>query len=183
VTKDQRRRPYALGFNTVVDGSAMKIVVLGAVAIGLLPTAAQAASKLHFGSRAGMEVTVVSSEGLDTERAVIRTKYTREDATRFCVEYVGKVTAQCINEQLGLRLNDRVSANCKTGEFVDFYGQRHRFEGRRRGQPGELGFANFVLRNLATDEIADGSNASGYPTNMRIFRALCPSKAPAPADE
>ena len=90
MTKDQRRRKYALGFNTAVDRSAKKIVVLGAVGIGLLPTAAQAASKLYFGSRAGMEVTVVSSDGLDTERAVIRTKYTREDATRFCVQYVGQ---------------------------------------------------------------------------------------------
>lgn len=39
--------------------------------------------------------------------------------------------------------------------------------------------ANYILRNLATGEIADGSNARGYPTDMAIFQALCPKTAPA----
>jgi hypothetical protein len=135
-----------------------------------------AASKIFYGSRAGMVVTVVSEEGLDTAHAVIKTKHTREDATQFCAEYVGKVTSRCIQDELAVPLNDRITANCLTGEFVNFYGDRYRFEGPDRGNRG---FAKYVLRDLKTGEVADGSSASGYPTNMPIFRALCPTKAPS----
>ena len=38
--------------------------------------------------------------------------------------------------------------------------------------------AKYVLMNLDTREITDGTMASGYPTNMAIFKALCPAKAP-----
>lgn len=37
-----------------------------------------ASGKISYGSRAGMTVTVESMQGLDTARAVIRTKHTRE---------------------------------------------------------------------------------------------------------
>jgi hypothetical protein len=39
-------------------------------------------------------------------------------------------------------------------------------------------FAKHMIKNLATEQIADGSSASGYSTNMGIYRALCPLKAP-----
>jgi hypothetical protein len=35
-----------------------------------------------------------------------------------------------------------------------------------------------VGMDLATGEILDGSSASGYPVNISIFQALCPSKVP-----
>jgi len=38
--------------------------------------------------------------------------------------------------------------------------------------------ATYTIRNLSTGEIQDGSSASGYPTNIGIFRALCPMRAP-----
>jgi hypothetical protein len=138
---------------------------------------AGASGKIGYGSRAGMEVTVVSMEGLDTARAVIRTKHTREDAMAFCREYVGEVTESCIRQELATPLNDAVSANCKTGEFVDFAGERYRFEGsnpKRR----DIGVPKYRLRNSRTNEVADGSSASGYAVNMAIFKALCPSRAP-----
>ena len=58
------------------------------VALALLVSISQvsAAGKIYYGSRAGMQVTVVSMEGLDSSNAIIKTRHTREDATAFCSE-------------------------------------------------------------------------------------------------
>lgn len=96
------------------------------------PSPALAAGKIYYGSRAGMQVTVVSIGGLDTAKAVIRTKHTREDAAAFCREYVGKVTPDCVREELQTPLNDEISADCVRGTFVDFRGNRYRFGGPNR---------------------------------------------------
>lgn len=155
----------------------MRTVLAAALAAFSAPAwALEEGDKIFFGSRAGMQVTIVSVDGLDSETAVIRTEFTPDDAKRFCVEYVGEVTPECVAEQLELSLNDRVTANCRTGEFVDFHGDHHRFEGKN--DDPSVGFAEYVLRDLATGEVADGSSASGYPVNLEIFRALCPSAVP-----
>ena len=59
---------------------------------------AYASGKIYYGSRAGMTVTVVSVQGLNTTHAVIRTTHTREDALGFCRDYVQKITPSCIEE-------------------------------------------------------------------------------------
>ncbi|ACS43004.1 hypothetical protein [Methylorubrum extorquens] len=139
------------------------------------PSPALAAGKIYYGSRAGMQVTVVSIGGLDTAKAVIRTKHTREDAAAFCREYVGKVTPDCVREELQTPLNDEISADCVRGTFVDFRGNRYRFGGPNR-DPDVT--AKYRIVSLPSGEVADGSSASGYPVNIDIFRALCPSRAP-----
>lgn len=136
-----------------------------------------ASGKIYYGSRAGMTVTVVSMEGLDTARAVIKTKHTREDAIGFCRDYVQKVTPSCIKEEIAIRLKDAITANCQTGVFTDFSGNRYRFEGKAK-KPNDDMMAKYVIRDLSNGEVADGSSASGYPTNMGIFKALCPRSAP-----
>ena len=136
---------------------------------------AWASGKIFYGSRAGMQVTVVSMSGLDSSKAVIKTKHTREDAIAFCREYVGKVTPDCIRDEMAVRLNDEVNANCQRGEFVDFRGSRYRFVGPSKGKDS---LTKYVLMSLPSGGVADGSSASGYPTNMQIFKALCPSRAP-----
>ena len=136
---------------------------------------AMASGKIFYGSRAGMTVTVVSMSGLDTAQAVIRTKHTRDDAVGFCREYVQKVTPDCIREESAVRLNDEITANCPRGEFTDFRGNRYRVVGPSRDKDS---MTKYVLKSLPSGEIADGSSASGYPTNMQIFKALCPSRAP-----
>lgn len=136
-----------------------------------------AAGKIFYGSRAGMQVTVVSMSGLDTARAVIRTKHTREDAIAFCRDYVQKVTPKCIKEELETRLNDEISADCVRGTFVDFYGNRYRFAGPNRNPDVD---AKYRIISLPSGEVANGSSASGYPVNIDIFRTLCPSRAPGP---
>jgi hypothetical protein len=148
---------------------------------------AHAQNKIFYGSRAGMQMTILSARGINTDRAIIIAKHTREDAERFCVEYEGTVTESCINDQLDVELNDRVLANCTKGDFTDFYGRHYRFEGIN----GDfLGYGNldgpqnkYLIRDISSGEFLDGSSASGYVTDIQIFRALCPEKAPTREDE
>jgi hypothetical protein len=146
----------------------------------LFSTAAMASGKIGYGTSAGMQVTVVSMSGLDTRNATIRTSHNRDDAVAFCRDYVQKVTEKCIQEELAVPLNDSISANCLSGEFTDFSGHRHRYAGPIKSNPDFM--AHNKILDLATGEIEDGSNASGYPVNLDIFRALCPRHAP-PGDD
>ncbi len=129
-----------------------------------------ASGTLGYGSRAGMEVDVVSMSGLDTAHAVIKTRHTRANAIAFCRDYVQKVTPQCINEELAVRLNDEVTADCVAGTFTTFYGDRYRFAGPSKDKDGS---AKYRVIDLSTGETADGSSASGYGTNIEIYKALC----------
>lgn len=138
-------------------------------------TTVLASGTIYYGSRAGMEVTIVSMSGLDTSHAEIRTKHTRANAVAFCREYVQKVTPDCIKQELATPLNDVIKADCRAGIFTDFSGDQYQFQGRN---PAADSITKYRLLNLQTNEVADGSSASGYPTNMGIFRALCPRTAP-----
>lgn len=146
------------------------------VLCGLMASAAEAAGTIYYGSRAGMEVTIVGMSGLDTTHAKIRTKHTRANAVAFCREYVQKVTPDCIKEELATPLKDVITADCKSGIFSDFNGNKYQFHGRN---PAADSMAKYRVVNMKTGEDADGSSASGYPTNMGIFRALCPGTAPS----
>ena len=144
-------------------------------ALVILAGPAEASGTLGYGSRAGMEVDVVSMSGLNTAHAVIATKHTRANAVAFCRDYVKKVTSGCIRDELAVRLNDSVTADCTIGEFVNFQGNSYRFAGPSQDKDAS---AKYRLIDLATGEDADGSSASGYSTNLQIFKALCPLHGP-----
>ena len=152
--------------------------LLGTLLLLAADTNSFASGKIGYGSRAGMTVSVVSMSGLDTTSAIIRTKHTQDDAVAFCREYVGKVTQMCIREELEVPLNDFISANCLTGEFTDFSGNRYRFLGPNKANNDDGISAKYLVKDLSSGEIADGSSASGYPVNMGIFKALCPRTTP-----
>lgn len=159
-------------------GGAALLSLAAAVALaglGASSAPSLAAGKIYYGSRAGMQVSVVSLSGLDTAKAVIKTKHTRKDATAFCRDYVLKVTEGCIRETLDIQLNDEIRGNCVTGVFTDFKGYRHQFRGRAR-MSGSM--AKYSLVDLDSGQEADGSSASGYSVNMGILKALCPTMAP-----
>jgi hypothetical protein len=174
-------------------GTYATVVAAGSLlALAAEPSAAQ--TKLPYGTRAGMTVTVLAVEGLDTEHAVIRVKHTREDAEDFCRSYMDAPTLECASRTLvaEAKLADRVTANCKSGEFTNVNGDRYRFEGlpdysKETKEMADLREAierrgvrpKYIVRHLSDDEIADGSVASGYVMNMIVFRALCPATAPA----
>jgi hypothetical protein len=155
----------------VLAKSSVVLVALLAV------SSATAAGKIYYGSRAGMTVTVRSMSGLDTSHAEILTEHTREDAIGFCRDYAQEdpVTENCIQQELSVRLNDMITADCDKGVFTDFYGEKYQFRGKNP-RPGSG--AKYLLVNLRTRKIADGSSASGYDVNMDIFRVLCPRTAP-----
>jgi len=134
-----------------------------------------------YGSRVGMEVTVVSTNGIDSNHAVIVAKHTRENAIMYCREYVDSVTEKCIRDELALKLSNAITANCATGEFTNFYGDRLRFAGP--GTTGEFHLAKFIVVDTVTGEIEDGSTASGYSVNLELFKALCPEHAPKASEQ
>jgi hypothetical protein len=137
---------------------------------------AAASGKIFYGSRAGMTVSVISMQGLNTREAVIHTQHTREDAIVFCRDYEQNLTDECVNRELATPMNDYVAANCSSGVFVDFIGNRYRFESPQRRPNRD--FAKYKIRDLSSGEIEDGTSASGYSTNLGIFQALCFMRAP-----
>ena len=108
-----------------------------------------ASGTIGYGSRAGMEVSVVSVEGLNTSHAIIRTKHTRENAIAFCRDYVGRITEECIRKELAVPLNDVITGDCTTGEFSDFYGSRYRFLGPNR-KSADFAMAKYAILDLTT---------------------------------
>ncbi len=56
------------------------------LALSVLP--ANAAGKIAYGSKAGMEVTVTSVSGIGTANAVIKAAHTRQNARSYCTDYV-----------------------------------------------------------------------------------------------
>jgi hypothetical protein len=153
----------------------MRPGLIAAIIMTIFVGSAYASGTIGYGSRAGMQVTVASMSGLDTAHAEIHARHTRDDAIAFCREYVQKVTEDCIQRELEVRLNDVITANCPAGEFSDFYGTRWRLVGRNL--PDST--AKYRLININTSEAANGSMASGYPVAMSIFQALCPRTAPS----
>ncbi len=135
-------------------------------------------TKIFYGSRAGMTLTIGAASGINTSSAVIEARMTEEDAKSFCSQYLGKITDECISGQLNKDLAPSISADCPAGVFQDFHGDWHQFMGPMKPVYGES-MGNYVLFDLGTRELADGSMASGYYTDLALFQSLCPSYAPS----
>ncbi|MBY3483340.1 lysozyme inhibitor LprI family protein [Rhizobium laguerreae] len=131
--------------------------------------------KVYYGTRAGMQVSVVSRSGIDTPRAVIQIEHRREDAVAFCRDYVLKVTDQCIQDELAVDLQNKFTGDCKTGRFTTITGQTYVFFGRNTATDAGIG-NDFVVIDPDTNEPLDGSMASGYPEAIDQFKELCPAK-------
>lgn len=82
-------------YGAVMGPCALRIPSILAFFLMALP--ASAAGKINYGSREGMQVSVISMSGLDTSNAVIKTHHTREDAIEFCREYVGEVIREWLS--------------------------------------------------------------------------------------
>jgi hypothetical protein len=143
---------------------------------------ASVGEKLPYGSQGGTDLTIFSKAGLDTEHAVIRGAITRDDARAYCEAHDGKVTKGCLSEmtRYSRTLKSEIQANCTTKEFTDFFGSRYAFLGanpERDKDDVEL-HARYLLKDLGTGDISDGTNSTGYFTNSALFSALCPRTAP-----
>ena len=139
-------------------------------------TQAQSQETIFYGSRVGMVVNVLSKTGLDTSHAVISTQHTRDNAIAFCRDYVLSVTESCIQDELAANLATKITADCTTGGFTDFFGNTHQFLGANASVSESGG--NYRIKDVATGQYEDNSSASGYLTNLSLYRALCPGEAP-----
>lgn len=145
-----------------------------AVVLAVSITSALAAGRIPYGSRVGMEATVVGVERIGTANAVIRVKHTRENAKEFCVEYSDDNSEDCVRKTLReVRINDELRGNCRTGQFTTLWGDALRFAGanRRKGGDGP----KYVL--VGVNGPLEGNMASGYYTALAEFNALCPGLA------
>jgi hypothetical protein len=134
---------------------------------------AQESDRIYYGSRAGMHLTVVSREGIGTARAVVRVEHTPKDAKAYCVEYALDNSMACVKRTMaGVKVGDRVTADCVTRTWTDMYGQSFAFLGPAKRADETM--ADFAIRDLKTGEILDGSSASGYGVELAIFQHLCP---------
>lgn len=148
--------------------------------IGLLLAmgAAAQAETIYYGSRAGMEVTVVKKSNIGTTHAKIIAKHTKANATAFCREYIQKVTPECIAERMEVRLRPEISANCKTGKFMTLHGQGYQFLGANPNyDPSNGRIADYLFVEVGAEKPLNGSAASGYYEVLDQFMALCPNRA------
>ncbi len=149
---------------------AYKSIILGE------PLEGEQKDKVYYGSRAGMQVSVVARSGIDTPRAVIQVEHRREDAVALCRDYVQKVTDGCIQEEMAIKLQNKFSGDCKTGRFTTITDQTYVFLGRNTAtDPGMMG-NDFVVIGADTNQPLDGSMASGYPVAIGQFQELCPAR-------
>ncbi|UDL90428.1 hypothetical protein LGH82_03400 [Mesorhizobium sp. PAMC28654] len=136
------------------------------------------AETLGYGSRAGMEVTVVSKSDIGTTHAIITVKHTKANAVAYCRDYVGKVTPKCVRDELNVPLAASISANCETGKFSTLNGEGFTLSGRNPNyDPNEaVSQPEYLLLSLASGEAVGGSSADGYDVALEQFKALCPNR-------
>jgi len=161
----------------VSNARALRVTVVGLLMSVTLacPIHAQEDHGIYYGSRAGMHVTTVSKSGIGTSKAVILIDHTPQDAKAYCVEYEQDYSMACVKRTMtDVKVKDRVTANCTEPTWTDVYGQSYAFEGNSKSS--DL-MADYIVRNLASGEILDGSSASGYFTALSIFQELCPGIA------
>ena len=152
--------------------------IITTTALLLVMGAAAQAETIYYGSRAGMEVTVVKKSNIGTTHAKILTKHTKANATAFCREYAQEVTPECIAEEMAQELLPEISANCKTGKFMTLYGLGYQFLGANPNyKPTVGGGPEYLLVTADNKEPLDGSAASGYYQAIDQFKALCPNRA------
>jgi len=139
------------------------------------PLLAQEDHPIYYGSRAGMHVTTVSQSGIGTTNAIIMIKHTPKDAKAYCVDYELDYSMACVKRTMAdVKVEDRVTGDCKKKTWTDVYGQAYAFEGKANSS--EI-MADYVVREVASGEILDGSSASGYYTVLSVFQQLCPGIA------
>lgn len=149
---------------------------------GAAPATVAIGDDIVFGSRQGMDLTVVSVRGLDTTHAAIDARQTERNAAEYCTGYVGEqtATAACIAERMK-EVGPAVMAlraDCRSGNF-EVYGDRRVFLGRnghpQAGRSAEQ--PEFFIKEAATGEILEDYMATGYFRNVAVFRTLCPGAA------
>ena len=130
---------------------------------------------LAYDNQPGMEISIASRSGIDTDQAKIVLKHTRDNAVSFCKDNVGQVTEACIATDMKKKLDATISANCPQKSFVSMTGQSYRFKGPNPKFGKTDTFAKYLIEDVKEGYELDGSFASGYDVIFGQFAALCPS--------
>lgn len=128
-------------------------------------------STIAYGSRAGMQVSVIKAIGIGTKNAVIYLEHTRKDAKAFCVEYALNHSDSCIegtlDEVRAMNLNYKLVRNCQTGKFTTIDGDVGKFEIDKTDASKDY----ILYRNGYRLE---KTGADNYYALLDQARALCP---------
>lgn len=135
---------------------------------------------LPYGNRIGQEVTITSRDALGSKKASFGIDYTRRNAGKFCREYILDNSESCILEELNHKFKSSVEANCVTGLFTSFYGEKFAFKGRREvavlDNEGRGAFYNIEYTdNDGSKKNLDGSVPSRYHIQLNLISKLCPN--------
>jgi hypothetical protein len=134
-----------------------------------------AAGQLPYGPRAGMNVTIIEMDGINTERATVRIQHTRENAKEHCADYRGDPSEACIDSVLReVRIRNSIRGNCRTGQFVNLYGENLQFAGVNYDYDAVQFGTEYRVFKAGNRTVLDSSMASGYGVNLEQFGALCP---------
>ena len=132
---------------------------------------------LPYGSRVGQNYSVLLIEGFGSDKAQAFVAHTRDNAKKFCEEYVGDGSETCISETLReVQVKPSITANCKTGMFYDMFGKEFRFRGKQQSRKGDT---EYVIYDVEASEILEGCTVCGYVERIAIYDTLClRSKSP-----
>ncbi|RUU82742.1 hypothetical protein [Mesorhizobium sp. M7A.F.Ca.MR.362.00.0.0] len=131
---------------------------------------------IYYGSRAGMQLTTVSTEGIGTANAKIHVRHTPKDAKAFCVQYNSDYSMACVKQTMALvKIDDYVTGNCVKRTWLDLSNEKFAFLGRAKKSDEMI--ADYAIKRVKTGEILDGTTASGYWVELGIFQHLCPGIA------
>jgi len=135
---------------------------------------------VFYGSRVGMYDDILSKEGINSTHAVIQAIRGHDGAVQLCRQYGKDYSKACIDKNSSGK-KETISADCHTGKFLDFSGNRFQFMGKNKHQADD-NVTKYMIKYLKTGEILDGSGASGYGVEIGIFSSLCPAIAPYESD-
>ncbi len=147
------------------------------VYVGPSPRTPKPYEVIYYGSRVGMYDDIVSRDGINSSNATIVTKPSKDGAVSLCREYSRDYSIRCIEEELDRKARSTLRGNCKDKTFSDQQGNRFAFLGKPTKKNDDF-IAEYLIKDLSTGEMLDGSSASGYDVRLDIFRALCPDTAP-----
>jgi hypothetical protein len=136
---------------------------------------------VYYGMRIGMYDAIDSKVGIDTDRARIVTKKSRDAAIINCRRN-GDFTAECIERVLHDAPTPILTANCSAGTFAYALGsggcdhceppQTFKFLGKNLQSDGGPDF--LIIQNLKSGSTMDGSWASTYTFAADAYELLCP---------
>jgi hypothetical protein len=137
------------------------------VYLGPSPAAPDSSDTIYWGSRVGMYDDIALRQGIDSANALIKTAPSREGVIQFCREYDSDYSSKCVEKGLEDDVPKTITANCGRNTFYDFYNRRFVFLGKNRSPNGDV-TADYLIKDLKTGQLLDGSSASGYDIEFGI---------------